>query len=77
MKLELKALEYTYRIHWSPAQQGYVASVAEFPEIQSPPTATPAGAADAVATLVVQKLRRLDSEDRSMPLILAAEQAPL
>lgn len=72
MKLQSKALEYTYRIHWSPDQHGYVASVAEFPAIQSPPEDTPHAAVEKVVASVVGELRTLDLDGQSMPLSLAA-----
>ena len=66
-----KAYEYSYRIRWSPADQGYVAAVAEFPTMQSPPGVTPQAALDALMTTVVEKLNQLDVEGKPRPPALA------
>ena len=66
-----KAYEYSYRIRWSPVDQGYVASVAEFPKMQSPPGITPKAALDALMTTVVEKLNQLDVEGKPRPPALA------
>ena len=66
-----KAYEYSYRIRWSPADQGDVASVAEFPTMQSPPGFTPKAALDALMTTVVEKLNKLDAEGKPRPPALA------
>ncbi|HUH68268.1 MAG TPA: hypothetical protein VLZ05_04920 [Mycobacterium sp.] len=71
MKPEWKAYEYSYRIHWSPGERGYVAYVAEFPTMQSPPGATPHAALDALMTTVVEKLHQLDVEGKPRPPALA------
>ena len=71
MKPEWKASEYSYRIRWSPKEHGYVASVAEFPKLQSPPKATPHAAFDALTAIVVVELRQLDVEGRPRPAALA------
>ena len=55
-----KAYEYSYRIRWSPADQGYVASVAEFPTMQSPPEVTPQAALHSLMARVVQRVHQLD-----------------
>jgi hypothetical protein len=57
-----KARDYTYRIHWSAREQGYIATVAEFPMMQSSPADKPHTAIDALMTLVAQKLHELDLE---------------
>jgi hypothetical protein len=71
MRPEWKAYEYSYRIHWSPGERGYVASVAEFPTMQSPPRVTPHAALDALMTTVVEKLHQLDVEGKPRPPALA------
>ncbi len=71
MKPEWKAYEYSYRIHWSPSEHGYVAFVAEFPTMQSPPKATPQAALDVLTTTVVEKLNQLDAEGQPRPAALA------
>ena len=68
-----KAYEYSYRIRWSPADQGYVASVAEFPTMQSPPGVTPKAALDALMTTVVEKLNQLDVD--AQPRLLTRAQS--
>ena len=55
-----KAYEYSYRIRWSPADQGYVAAVAEFPTMQSPPEVTPQAALHLLMARVVQRVHQLD-----------------
>ncbi|MBX7434010.1 hypothetical protein JDV09_18100 [Mycobacterium sp. Y57] len=67
MKPEWKAYEYSYRIHWSPDNRRYVASVAEFPAMQSTPEVTPKAALDALMTDVVAKLAQLDGDGQSFP----------
>ncbi len=71
MKPELKAYEYTYRIHWSPNERAYVAFVAEFPSMQSPPEFTPHAALHALTTTVVEKLHQLDAAGEPRPQSLA------
>jgi len=71
MKPEWKASEYSYHIKWSAAENGYVASVAEFPGLTSPPAATPHAAFDALTAFVVAKLRALDEDGRPRPAALA------
>ncbi|CAN5871972.1 hypothetical protein BH09ACT7_BH09ACT7_33260 [soil metagenome] len=71
MNSHWRACEYTYRIHWSPGEKGYVAFVAEFPEMQSPPKATPQGALDALTTIVVERLDQLDADGEPRPPTLA------
>lgn len=72
MKPEWKAYEYSYRIHWAPREHGYVAFVAEFPTMQSPPKVTPHAAFDALMTTVVEKLNQLDADGEPRPLALAS-----
>ena len=55
-----KAYEYCYRIRWLPANRGYVASVAEFPTMQSPPEVTPPAALHSLMARVVQRVHQLD-----------------
>jgi hypothetical protein len=55
-----KAYEYNYRIRWSPSDQGYIASVAEFPTMQSPPEITPQAALHSLMACVVRKVHHLD-----------------
>ncbi len=71
MKPEWTACEYSYRIHRSPGDHGYVATVAEFPRLQSPPAATPGAALSTLTTAVVEQLYRLDSDGRARPLAFA------
>jgi hypothetical protein len=71
MKPEWKASEYSYRIRWSAAEAGYLASVAEFPEMKSAPQATPHAAFDALTAIVVAKLRELDDDGDPWPAALA------
>lgn len=69
MNIRLKAHEYSYRIHWSPDQRGYIATVAEFPSLQSRPAATPRAALEPVVADVVEKLRAIEIDGGSMPLV--------
>jgi len=71
MKPEWKASEYSYRIRWSAAERGYLASVAEFPKMQSGPAATPHAAFDGWTAIVVARLRELDDEGEAWPAALA------
>ena len=71
MKPEWKASEYSYRIRWSAAERGYLASVAEFPEMKSAPEATPHAAFDALTAIVVAKLCDLDDDGEPWPAALA------
>lgn len=71
MKPEWKASEYSYRIRWSAAECGYVASVAEFPGLTSGPQTTPHAAFDALTASVVAKLRELDGDGEPRPAALA------
>ena len=71
MKPEWKASEYSYHIRWSAAERGYVASVAEFPALKSPPKPTPHAAFDALTASVVAKLRELDGDGEPRPAALA------
>lgn len=71
MKAQLTASQYSYRIHWSADQRGYVASVAEFPAMQSRPAPTPHAAVDALTTAVVEKLQALDADGQPRPRALA------
>lgn len=71
MKPELKASEYSYRIRWSRQEHGYIASVAEFPKLTSPPKPTPHAAFDALTAKVVAKLVQLDVEGEPRPATLA------
>lgn len=68
MNLRTKALEYSYRIHWSPGQHGYVATVAEFPALQSEPAQTPHAAVEKLMASVMERLNALDVDGGSMPL---------
>jgi len=56
---------------WSATEHGYVASVAEFPAMKSPPEATPHAAFDALTAAVVAKLRELDGDGQPRPAALA------
>jgi predicted RNase H-like HicB family nuclease len=67
MTPQLKARDYTYRIHWSRREHGYIATVAEFPTMQSSPADTPHKAIDALMTLVAQKLHELDLDGQPVP----------
>ncbi len=71
MKPEWKAYEYSYRTHWVSSEHGYVAFVAEFPTMQSPPKVTPQAAFDALKTTVVEKLNQLDADGEPRPPALA------
>ena len=71
MKPEWKASEYSYRIRWSAAECGYLASVAEFPEMGSAPASTPHAAFDALTAIVVAELRDLDDDGEPWPAALA------
>lgn len=71
MKPEWKASEYSYHIRWSAAERGYVASVAEFPALKSPPKPTPHAAFDALTASVVARLRQLDEDGQPRPAALA------
>ena len=71
MKPEWKASEYSYRIRFSAAEHGYVASVAEFPGLTSSPEATPHAAFDALTAAVVARLLELDGDGRPRPEALA------
>jgi hypothetical protein len=66
-----KAYEYTYRIRWSPDDRGYVASVAEFPTMQSSPEVTPQAALHSLMASVAQSVHHLDVEDQPRLLTLA------
>ncbi|MDY6997544.1 MAG: hypothetical protein SW019_13155 [Actinomycetota bacterium] len=68
MMSEQKAHEYTYSIHFAPELGGYVAHVAEFPELKSPAAATPQAAFDGLITLVVKELDYLHDAGRPQPL---------
>lgn len=70
MKAQQKAYEYTYRIHWSPDHGGYVASVAEFPAMQSAASPTPHGALTALTDAVQQRLADLDVRGEPRPEVL-------
>ncbi|MCX2930823.1 hypothetical protein ORI20_11075 [Mycobacterium sp. CVI_P3] len=70
MKPRWKAYEYSYRIHWSPGEHGYVASVAEFPTMQSTPATTPHAALDALLATVEQRLNQLDINGDPRPPVL-------
>jgi len=72
MKSRSKAYEYSYRVRWSAVERGYVASVAEFPTMQSPPSDTPHAALDALMTAVTQRLNQLDIDDDPRPPVLGA-----
>jgi hypothetical protein len=67
MTPQLKARDYTYRVHLSPREHGYIATVAEFPTMQSSPADTPHTAIDALMTLVAQKLHELDLDGQPVP----------
>jgi hypothetical protein len=69
---EWKAYEYSYRARWAPREHGYVAFVAEFPTMQSPPKATPNAAFLALKTTVVEKLNQLDADGEPRPSTLAS-----
>jgi hypothetical protein len=71
MKPEWKASEYSYRIRWSAAECGYLASVAEFPNMKSGPEATPHAAFDGLTAIVVARLRELDDDGQPWPAALA------
>jgi hypothetical protein len=71
MNEEWDPYTYSYRIHWSPEAHGYVALVAEFPAMQSPPKITPQAALDALVTAVVEKLNQLDAKGEPRPAALA------
>jgi len=71
MTPQLTAGQYSYRIHWSADNGGYVASVAEFPSMQSPAAPTPHAAAEALLTAVVAKLQELDADGQPRPHALA------
>jgi hypothetical protein len=71
MKPEWKASEYSYRIRWSAAESGYLASVAEFPTMQSAPESTPHAAFDGLTAIVVARLRELDDDGQPWPAALA------
>ncbi len=80
MNLRAKALEYSYRIHWSPVQHGYIATVTEFPALQSEPAQTPHAAVETVMASVIERLNALDVDGGSMPLPgygAAAEPSPM
>lgn len=80
MNLRTKALEYSYRIHWSPVQHGYIATVTEFPALQSEPAQTPHAAVEMVVDSVIERLNALDVDGCSMPLPgygAAAEPIPM
>ncbi|BBZ06813.1 hypothetical protein MDOR_09820 [Mycolicibacterium doricum] len=68
MNLRMKALEYSYRIHWSAGRHGYIATVAEFPALQSEPAQTPHAAVETVMASVIERLHALDVDGASMPL---------
>jgi hypothetical protein len=67
MTPQLKARDYAYRVHRSPREHGYIATVAEFPTMQSSPADTPHTAIDALMTLVAQKLHELDLDGQPVP----------
>src|SRR6478735_12065657 len=69
MDLRLKALQYSYRIHWSFDQRGYIATVAEFPKLHSEPADTPHAAIEPVVASVVEQLRALEIDGSAMPLM--------
>ena len=71
MKPEWKTSEYSYRIRWSAAECGYLASVAEFPHMKSGPAATPHAAFDGLTAIVVARLRELDDDGQPWPAALA------
>ena len=71
MKPDWKAAEYSYRIRWSAADRGYLASGAEFPHMKSAPEETPHAAFDALTAIVVARLRELDDDGQPWPAALA------
>lgn len=71
MNEKWETYQYSYRIHWSPQAQGYVAFAAEFPDMQSLPKVTPQSALDALMTAVIEKLEQLDAEGAPHPAALA------
>lgn len=71
MNEEWETYQYSYRIHWSPQAHGYVAFVAEFPDMKSPPKVTPQSALHALVTDVNDKLDQLDAEGEPHPAALA------
>lgn len=72
----MKAYEYGFRIRWSAADRGYVASVAEWPTIKSPPASTPHAALQAVIPEVIRELNRCDAEGRPRPPVMGIDQLP-
>mgnify|MGYP002038842706 FL=1 len=77
MRAELKAYEYGYRIRWSGKDRGYVATVAEWPAITSPPADTPHAALQSVIKAVVRELRRCDAEGRPRPSTIGRDDQPI
>jgi len=71
MKQEWKAYDYSYRIHWSPGERGYIASVAEFPTMQSPAEATPQAALNALMSTVIEDLHQREINHEPPPESLA------
>ena len=63
------ARAYTYRVRWSPDEQAYVATVAEFPTLGSR-AGGPKAAIDALMTHVEQELQTLDRTGGSAPIAL-------
>lgn len=51
-----RSYECNYRVRWSAAEQGYVATVAEFPALQSSVAPTPFGAFRSLAAQVERQL---------------------
>lgn len=65
-----KAQEYTYTIHYSPEEGGYVAYVAEFPALRSAAGATPQAALHALMVEVVDELQQLDDAGEAPPMAM-------
>lgn len=71
MRAKRQPYGYGYRIRWSADQGGYVATVAEFPAMQSAPFPTPHGALTALAEAVENKRKDLDRHGPARPAALA------
>lgn len=66
-----KEYEYNYRIRWSPGDQGYIASVAELPTMQSSPEVSPQAALHSLMASVVREAHQLDVNAQPQLLTLA------
>jgi hypothetical protein len=70
-RMESQSIRIQLPYPWSPGDQGYIASVAEFPTMQSSPEATAQAALHSLMARVAQRVHQLDVDAQPRLLTLA------